>query len=597
MNNFVIQTFFTTLKQELAVLSDNIQMHHAASLHEIRDSIKGKDVVLVASGPSINLFSNIENAVYVGINHTAFLENINFSFLFLQDNVKIVIEQCKKIEKKCSIICGVHVSYPNRMIDVPTLFNNYYVYYVYSLFSANPQKMQTNLLTNELSDFTSTVFCAMQIIAWCQPKKIYLVGCDCTSRGNFLSSDFTTPYSNIVPCWRLLKRFMQDNYPDIKIISINPVGLRGVFEDRHQHVDIVQLMSLFNSGQKRQALDLLDQALQAAPDNRGLLSLRQQLLRTVGDGQGAWRAAREWTCLFPTQAEAWLEYSLLAEGAGKEQEAVDWTCRALELAPDSFAPHAQACQQLHRHEAVTPWIRLADMTATMPGKMAYWPSAWSCVANSYRKKGEYTQASTCYAKALALCPDDFFLRTEFISFARQSGNIAQARKLLQEGFALRADWAEGWYQKALIEEKLRHGTKAVHALYKAMEMAPLAMHYQARLVSVLRQFRCLAEAEAVLDEALTLCPDWPDGHYQRSLNQVAAGLMSQATESARKAVGLLPPELHFARPYMTHLVSLLLSTNRGREAEKQLRHVLKTVPEWGEGWKLLSELYENCPIG
>ena len=33
--------------------------------------------------------------------------------------------------------------------------------------------------------------------------------------------------------WKKLAEFAEANYPDIEIVSINPVGLKGVFQDQY----------------------------------------------------------------------------------------------------------------------------------------------------------------------------------------------------------------------------------------------------------------------------------------------------------------------------------------------------------------------------
>ena len=39
---------------------------------------------------------------------------------------------------------------------------------------------------------------------------------------------------NVISLWHQLKRFAQVFYPNTEIISINPVGLKGIFKDEYQ---------------------------------------------------------------------------------------------------------------------------------------------------------------------------------------------------------------------------------------------------------------------------------------------------------------------------------------------------------------------------
>ena len=77
----------------------------------------------------------------------------------------------------------------------------------------------------------SVVFSAMQFALWTNPKTIYLVGCDC-SEGYFDGQASQFNASHLVSSWIQLKEFAGLYYPETKILSINPVGLKGVFDER-----------------------------------------------------------------------------------------------------------------------------------------------------------------------------------------------------------------------------------------------------------------------------------------------------------------------------------------------------------------------------
>lgn len=82
-----------------------------------------------------------------------------------------------------------------------------------------------------LPDFTSVVFSAMAFALWTCPKRIYLVGCDC-SKGHFgTGKEDTISNEHLVRYWIKLKDFAKEYYPNTEIISINPVGLKGLFRE------------------------------------------------------------------------------------------------------------------------------------------------------------------------------------------------------------------------------------------------------------------------------------------------------------------------------------------------------------------------------
>ena len=75
-------------------------------------------------------------------------------------------------------------------------------------------------------------FSAIQFILHAHPCKIYLVGCDC-SKGFFYKSNITFNVEYQINAWNRVKRHIDELYPDIEIISINPVGLKGLFKDEY----------------------------------------------------------------------------------------------------------------------------------------------------------------------------------------------------------------------------------------------------------------------------------------------------------------------------------------------------------------------------
>jgi hypothetical protein len=67
---------------------------------------------------------------------------------------------------------------------------------------------------------------ATQFLLYTGVKKIYLVGCD-------LGNSYSDQYAVRVwtDAWKKLPSFLEKNYPQVQIVSVNPNGLVGVFDD------------------------------------------------------------------------------------------------------------------------------------------------------------------------------------------------------------------------------------------------------------------------------------------------------------------------------------------------------------------------------
>ena len=88
-----------------------------------------------------------------------------------------------------------------------------------------------------------------QILLYMGIKKIYLVGSDCTLTTNKYHGDGRIPNRTVsgyffeeteskqiaephyIYWWIKMKEFINQNYPESELISINPVGLKGIFTD------------------------------------------------------------------------------------------------------------------------------------------------------------------------------------------------------------------------------------------------------------------------------------------------------------------------------------------------------------------------------
>lgn len=87
-----------------------------------------------------------------------------------------------------------------------------------------------------LGCFGTVVFPALQFALWTYPKRIYLVGCDCSLNGyayNSAETNILYP-DKLIQAYQEFKIFANKYYPDVEIISINPVGLKEIFNDFYQ---------------------------------------------------------------------------------------------------------------------------------------------------------------------------------------------------------------------------------------------------------------------------------------------------------------------------------------------------------------------------
>ena len=197
---------------------------------------KNKDVVLIATGPTLNNYIPIRNCVNVGVNHAFKYNKVDLDYLFIQDNKALTYNELKDSVNygisKCIKFYGI---ISDRDIEI-TIAKNIYenndcnIYMVER--AATPfDSFNYDISILPLPSFGSIAFAALNFILWTHPKRIFLVGCDCSAGGHFVDNKDTSHYGYMLYGWNQAKLFLSYHYPDIEIISINPIGLKGMFKD------------------------------------------------------------------------------------------------------------------------------------------------------------------------------------------------------------------------------------------------------------------------------------------------------------------------------------------------------------------------------
>jgi SAM-dependent methyltransferase len=234
------------------------QMSTAWSINNLHQTVfpkyknihRGKNVVIVATGPSLTNYEPIKDAVHIGVNRAFLYEKVELDYLFAIDypNVQSYIAQMNEYRQGvCKKFYGICREFPN-FIHIPeseTLKAHAERYYIdYNAFERE-EIFYHDLSSCPLASFWTVVFQAIQFALWTSPQKLYLAGCDESDLGHFngdkqllyLPEELHRKQQHFIKHmkgWEKLKDFVRSYYPETEIISINPVGLKGLFEDMYQ---------------------------------------------------------------------------------------------------------------------------------------------------------------------------------------------------------------------------------------------------------------------------------------------------------------------------------------------------------------------------
>lgn len=211
--------------------ANEIRDVHQKSFAEFRGCHRGRDVAVVASGPTLNYYSPIKGIPHIGVNTTFLRAGLALDYYFAQDcnrNAKWYDELKKQDFLKFFGLIGEFDQDRKILTRVPeTLIEeNHGRRYFTQEFEdyAHP-----DIEHYALMDYGSVVFAALHFALYTLPKRILLVGCDCTDGVYF--EGMGAQSSHMVKGWEKAKRFIDIHYPGVEVVSVNPVNLKGLFRD------------------------------------------------------------------------------------------------------------------------------------------------------------------------------------------------------------------------------------------------------------------------------------------------------------------------------------------------------------------------------
>ena len=206
---------------------------------------KGETIVIFGTGKTYKDYNFSIPGHHIAINHAIRKDPSQFRYFFTSDydeNARIDIEiaetnqRCKKFYpfyNHPTLSDGQVTFIPAKYREAHNSFSFFGEYVSpdeVSGFTVNP-----DITCSPLTCFGTTSHFAFQFALWTRPKTIYLVGMDC-QKGHCEGLGYNEEEEKADPArfidgWRIFKQYTDMYYPDTHIIVVNPVGLKGVFEE------------------------------------------------------------------------------------------------------------------------------------------------------------------------------------------------------------------------------------------------------------------------------------------------------------------------------------------------------------------------------
>ena len=229
---------------------------HREVFSKYRNLHAGEEIVIVGAGPTLDDYTPIPNAIHIGVNKTFLCEKLKLDYLFIQDRFEDIQDAADEYRTgECKKFYGYHPHPLVRGVPAASEKRAHAERYFFEDLPANdpsPFPFPPDISRAPLGTFSSVIFPALQFALWTHPKRIYLVGFDCSSLGHCsgitsktsAGTKFPLATERLLYGWQKMKDFVEKFYPDVEIVSVNPVGLKGMFTDMEQKSGRLRLFGM-----------------------------------------------------------------------------------------------------------------------------------------------------------------------------------------------------------------------------------------------------------------------------------------------------------------------------------------------------------------
>lgn len=234
-------------------------MVHPVTFADCKNRLADRDVVLCCTGPTLNYFKPLDGAVYVAVNEAIYWDAIEFDYVISADSrskecsERIAAYKGNRCVKFFGDLGDHAATYPISFISACDGLRFYTDHGVFSNesidegWAADHSRFAMDIAHELIGNFSGSVFPALQIVMYMNPKRLFLAGVDMTGISHFYDEDgsvitkeklrewenFGQIHTEIQRWWGRFKDFAARCYPDTEIISVNPVNLKGMFRDEY----------------------------------------------------------------------------------------------------------------------------------------------------------------------------------------------------------------------------------------------------------------------------------------------------------------------------------------------------------------------------
>lgn len=229
-------------------------MLHQKTFPQFKNSCQGKEVVVCGAGPTLKKYQPVKDAVHIALNRSFLFDKVSFDYIFAQDydGIRMVQEELVAYEgNNCIKLLGTQDGGIKEIPESLAIRCNALRFntdvYIYKNGYRSP--FVSDIESRPLGNMPNVGLSVMQFALYMNPKRIYIVGCDMNG-GHFANGNHTQEQvreekkmlekhweeeqQKLLNKWKEFKEFARIYYPETELVSINPVGLKGMFKDWYQ---------------------------------------------------------------------------------------------------------------------------------------------------------------------------------------------------------------------------------------------------------------------------------------------------------------------------------------------------------------------------
>lgn len=218
----------------------------------LKNIYQGKEIAVCGAGPTLKQYQPIKGAAHIALNRALLYEKVKYDYFIADDWAGINFMQEQIIAYDCQKYLGYHCGNLNFR-EIPESFRikaggkKFYTD-SYMFPSQENSMLVLDIDRMPISNTYNMGLLVMQIAFFMNPSRIYLVGIDASANGHFTDQGLSVEriskinedlkkyvdIENLKGKWLEVKKFRDIYYPETEIVSINPVGLKGLFIDIYQ---------------------------------------------------------------------------------------------------------------------------------------------------------------------------------------------------------------------------------------------------------------------------------------------------------------------------------------------------------------------------